>query len=50
MHIPALYDAVAFRASHFRPGRDITRIVLMVAWSLIRRGMYPMGLYRSLFA
>ncbi|MBO6838071.1 MAG: glycosyltransferase family 2 protein [Alphaproteobacteria bacterium] len=50
VHIPALYDAVAFRASHFRPGRDITRIVLMVAWSLIRRGMYPMGLYRSLFA
>lgn len=50
VHIPALYDSVAFRASHFRPGRDITRIVLMVAWSLIRRGMYPMGLYRSLFA
>lgn len=50
VHIPALYDAVAFRASHFRPGRDISRIVLMVAWSLIRRGMYPVGLYRSLFA
>lgn len=46
--IPALYDRQAFRASHFRPVPDITRIVLMVAWSLIRRGMYPMGLYRTL--
>lgn len=46
--IPALYDGVMHRASHFRPVRDITHIVLMVAWKLISRGMYPMGLYRSL--
>lgn len=46
--IPALYDGVIQRASHFRPGRDITRIVRMVAWKLISRGLYPQGLYRSL--
>jgi glycosyltransferase involved in cell wall biosynthesis len=47
--IPALYDREYFRPSHFRPLRDITAIVRMVAWSLVRRGMYPVGLYRSLF-
>lgn len=46
--IPALYAGVVQRASHFRPVRDITRIVRMVAWKLISRGMYPQGLYRSL--
>lgn len=46
--IPALYAGVVQRASHFRPVRDITRIVGMVAWKLISRGMYPQGLYRSL--
>lgn len=46
--IPALYDAETFRPSHFRPAHDITAIVRMVAWSLIRRGLHPRGLIRSL--
>jgi glycosyltransferase involved in cell wall biosynthesis len=37
------------RPSHFRPVLDITRITRMVAWKLIAYGMYPMGLYRSVF-
>ena len=37
------------RPSHFRPVLDIARITRMVAWKLIARGMYPLGLYRSLF-
>jgi glycosyltransferase involved in cell wall biosynthesis len=45
--VPALYSA-AHRPSHFRPVLDITRIVIMVAWKLISRGMYPMGLARVL--
>ncbi len=36
------------RPSHFRPVLDITRITMMVAWKLLSRGMYPMGLYRVL--
>jgi glycosyltransferase involved in cell wall biosynthesis len=36
------------RASHFRPVIDISRIVLMVAWKLIKRGLYLQGLVRSL--
>lgn len=36
------------RASHFRPVEDITRIVLMVAWSLISRAFYPSGLWNAL--
>ena len=32
--------------SHFRPLLDVLRITRMVAWKLIRRGMYPAGLYR----
>jgi glycosyltransferase involved in cell wall biosynthesis len=36
------------RASHFRPVVDISRIVLMVAWKLIKRGLYLQGLVRSL--
>jgi glycosyltransferase involved in cell wall biosynthesis len=36
------------RPSHFRPVVDIARIGGMLAWQLLRRGMYPMGLYRSL--
>lgn len=36
------------RPSHFRPVRDIARIGGMVAWQLLRRGLYPVGLYRSL--
>lgn len=48
IEIPALYSGAALRPSHFRPVADITRIVLMVAWKLISRGMYPQGLVRYL--
>lgn len=44
--IPAVYRENA-RPSHFRGVTDITLITLMVARSLIFRGMYPMGFYRS---
>jgi glycosyltransferase involved in cell wall biosynthesis len=37
------------RPSYFRPVLDIARIVRMVGWKLISRGMCPIGLYRSLF-
>jgi hypothetical protein len=36
------------RPSHFRPIVDIARIVVMVGGSLLRKGMYPLGLWRSL--
>jgi glycosyltransferase involved in cell wall biosynthesis len=36
------------RESHFNPVADITRIVLMVAWKLISRGMFLNGLWRSM--
>ena len=45
--IPGIYPKEA-RPSHFRPVVDIARIVVMVAGRLLRRGMYPMGLWRSL--
>lgn len=45
--IPGIYPKLA-RASHFRPVQDIARIVLMVAGRLLKRGMYPLGLWRSL--
>lgn len=45
--IPGIYPQQA-RASHFRPVYDISRIVLMVAGRLLRRGLYPAGLWRSL--
>lgn len=45
--IPGIYPKLA-RPSHFRPVMDIARIVVMVAGHLIRRGMYPAGLWRSL--
>lgn len=45
--IPALYPRGA-RASHMRPVRDIARIVRMVAWKLLTRGLYLHGLYRAL--
>ena len=45
--IPGIYPPQA-RASHFRPVYDIARIVLMVAGRLLIRGMYPLGLWRSL--
>ena len=37
------------RRSYFRPVLDIARITRMVGWKLISRGMFPTGLYRSLF-
>jgi len=36
------------RPSHFRPVLDIARIVRMVAWRLLARGLYLRGLVRSL--
>jgi glycosyltransferase involved in cell wall biosynthesis len=45
--IPAIY-APDRRASYFRPVRDITAIVLLVAGKLLARGMDPVGLWRSL--
>jgi glycosyltransferase involved in cell wall biosynthesis len=36
------------RPSHFRPVADIARITRMVAWRLIRRGLYLTGLWQSL--
>lgn len=45
--IPGIYPQQA-RASHFRPVYDIGRIVLMVAGRLLRRSLYPVGLWRSL--
>jgi hypothetical protein len=46
--IPTVYGAALRRGSHFRPVADITRIVLMVARRLLRAGMNPLGLWRSL--
>jgi glycosyltransferase involved in cell wall biosynthesis len=45
--VAAIYP-VAARASHFRPVRDIARITRMVAWRLLRSGLNPAGLVRSL--
>jgi glycosyltransferase involved in cell wall biosynthesis len=45
--IPGHYPLHA-RPSHFRPVWDITKIVLMVAGRLLRSGMAPAGLWRSL--
>jgi len=45
--IPGIYPNQA-RPSHFRPVADIAKIVLMVAGQLLRRGMHPAGLWRSL--
>lgn len=45
--IPGSYPPNA-RASHFRPVVDIAKIVLMVAGRLLRKGMAPRGLWRSL--
>ncbi|APV50458.1 hypothetical protein BWI17_12595 [Betaproteobacteria bacterium GR16-43] len=45
--IAGIYPKTA-RASHFRPVADIALIVVMVAGHLLRRGMYPLGLWRSL--
>lgn len=45
--IPGTYPTNA-RASHFRPVVDIAKIVVMVAGRLLRQGMAPRGLWRSL--
>jgi hypothetical protein len=45
--IPGRYPTSA-RASHFRPVIDIAKIVIMVAGRLLRKGMAPVGLWRSL--
>jgi glycosyltransferase involved in cell wall biosynthesis len=45
--IPGHYPTDA-RPSHFRPVVDIAKIVVMVAARLLRRGMAPIGLWRSL--
>jgi glycosyltransferase involved in cell wall biosynthesis len=45
--IDSLYLKAA-RPSHYRPVLDTVRIVIMVALRLLRRGMYPQGLWRAL--
>ena len=45
--IPGRYPTNA-RPSHFRPVVDIAKIVVMVAGRLLRQGMAPLGLLRSL--
>ena len=45
--VVAIYDPDG-RPSHFRPVRDIARIVAMVAGRLIATGLHPLGLWRSL--
>jgi glycosyltransferase involved in cell wall biosynthesis len=45
--IDAVYPKVA-RPSHYRPAVDTLRIIRMVALRLLRRGMYPLGLWRVL--
>jgi len=50
---PVTIDSLYFKAarpSHYRPVLDTVRIVLMVAKRLLRRGMYPQGLWRALRA
>ena len=46
--IATFYGISLKRRSHFRPVADITHIVLMVARKLLRAGMDPIGLWRSL--
>lgn len=45
--VDTIYAADA-RRSHYRPVRDTLRIVRMVAWKLLSRGLYPVGLLRAL--
>lgn len=45
--IPGRYPENA-RPSHFRPVADIAKIVLMVATRLLKKGLNPAGLWRSL--
>ena len=44
--IAAIYLA-GQRTSHFRPVLDIVRIMRMIAWKLLSRGLYPVGFYRA---
>lgn len=45
--IESLYPKMA-RHSHYRPAADTIAIVQMVAWRLLSRGLYPIGLLRVL--
>lgn len=45
--VPGRYPPNA-RPSHFRPVVDIAKIVVMVATRLLKKGMFPAGLWRSL--
>jgi len=52
-HYPAMVKIATLypsqgRPSHYRPWHDTLRIVAMVAWELIKQGLYPLGLLRSL--
>lgn len=47
MSIPGSFPENA-RPSHFRPVVDVVKIVVMVAGRLLRQGMSPLGLWRSL--
>ena len=47
MPIAALYPPRA-RASHYRPAADTARIVRMIAWKLLSRGLDLPRLVRSL--
>lgn len=47
VEVETIYQSGA-RASHYRPAADTMRIVQMVAWKLICRGLDPLGLLRSL--
>lgn len=45
--IGTIYQTNA-RPSHFRPVVDVARIMRMVGWKLVSRGLSPRGLYRAL--
>ena len=45
--VPGRYPMNA-RPSHFRPVSDIAKIVVMVGFRLLKKGMSPRGLWRSL--
>jgi glycosyltransferase involved in cell wall biosynthesis len=45
--VESIYHA-GRRQSHYKPWKDTWRIVRMIAWRLIRRGLYLQGLFRSL--
>jgi glycosyltransferase involved in cell wall biosynthesis len=46
--IPVIYGRALRRKSYFRPVADTTRIVVVVAGRLLRRGGDPVGLWQSL--